>query len=351
MIVHMDDFGIYGTDESLMMQGVYGTVLYADLATDPVDGVSPCMQIEGSGTGAGYIQYVYPGAIQSDLGMAGRYYFSSLPSQSDTIPYLFQLLTDANAAILTVTVTTNGRLQFRNGGATGTVVATTTSPVIVPRSWQHLEFKATDVEVTSGCGLEIRSEGQTVLTVSGANIGSSQISSLRVGTQPDNTSAQRVYYFKDMVVWDTNGSANNDFLGSVIVTPLVLDGDDSLNWTPVGGATGTGILNNVPPVDAEYLEALDPPPAAFVANMTSLPDDVTSVKALQTYVRAQKIDGGDASLQVNLDSAGDIANGDDRPITTAPVYWCDVFETDPDTSAAWLPAAVNAVKIQIDRTT
>lgn len=349
-IVHMDDFGIYGTDEALMEQGVYGDILYADLATDPVDGVSPCMLIEANGTGTGYIRWIYPGAVQSSLGLAGRYYFPSLPTQSDTIPFLFKLTDGSNNAILTVTVTTTGRLQIRDGGSAGTVLATSTAPVIVTRSWQHLEFKATNVEISAGGAVEIRSEGVTVLSLSGASFGTAQIAGLEVGTDPDNTGAQRSFYFKDMVVWDTNGTSNTDFLGSVIVTPITIESDDSLNWTVVGGITGREVLTNIPPVTGEYIQAVNPPPAAYVANLTALPDDVTSVKAVMTYVRAQKVDGGDASLQVSMISGASTGNGANRPITTAPIYWTDIFSVDPATSAAWSVSAVNAAKLKINRT-
>ncbi len=69
-----------------------------------------------------------------------------------------------------------------------------------------------------------------------------------------------------------------------------------------------------------------------------------------TVVRAGKFDGGDGTLQNGLISAATPVNGSDRPITVSQTYWRDIFEEDPATVAPWLPAAVNLVQMQINRT-
>lgn len=102
--------------------------------------------------------------------------------------------------------------------------------------------------------------------------------------------------------------------------------------------------------DMSFLSAPNPPPLPYVGELTNLPPDVTSVRALITRVRAQKSDGGDGSLQTSLISGVDTANGTDRPITTALTYWSDIFELDPATGAPWTPVAADAAQLQINRT-
>lgn len=103
--------------------------------------------------------------------------------------------------------------------------------------------------------------------------------------------------------------------------------------------------------DMSFISADDTPPAPFVCELTNLPPDVTSVRGLQTRVRAAKTDGGDGSLQVSLISGGVPANGANRPITTTQTYWTDICEIDPNTGNLFTPLAVDAVQLQTSRTT
>ena len=82
----------------------------------------------------------------------------------------------------------------------------------------------------------------------------------------------------------------------------------------------------------------------------NLPPDITSVRGLMTLVRASNSDGGDGKLQTSLVSAGDLANGADRQITTAETYWYDISELNPDTGVAWTPANTDSANIRFNRT-
>ena len=110
------------------------------------------------------------------------------------------------------------------------------------------------------------------------------------------------------------------------------------------------MIDEQDPNDADFISAGDPPPSPAVFTVSNLPPDIVGVKALIPVVRARKIDGGDGNIQVGLTgTATDL--GADRPITTAFTYFWDVSELSPDTAAAWTPVEVDAVKLQIDRTT
>jgi hypothetical protein len=139
----------------------------------------------------------------------------------------------------------------------------------------------------------------------------------------------------------------------VLVKDLIPTADVNTNWNTTG-PNRFSILDNRPPNDAAFITAINPPPAAYVAELSNLPADVTSIRGLMTFVRAAKTDGGDGSLQIGLisDPLGVPATalGANRPITVAQTYWRDVFEQDPKTLAPWTPAAVDLVRLQINRT-
>lgn len=349
---HADNFSIYGGNDALLVNGVYAENYGNALTPDP-DGVSPgeVIRIGGGGAGASStagIRYVLS-ANNTKVGIMGRIWFASLPVGGAGTPIPLAWRNAGNGSIAVVTVETTGRMSFRLGDYASPVTEETTNPVITATGWYHVEAILDTVADT----FELRIEGIPVLTADTLAIADT-ISQIFIGTRVTNTSAVHPFYWKDMVVYNGDGTENNDFLGTCLVVGSEDTADVALNWTPSTGTTGSAILSNLPPNDAEYITAPNPPPAAYVCEMSDLPPDVTSVKGIMTFVRAAKTDGGDANLQIGVisDPTGVPATGlgANRPITIAQTYWRDWFETDPKTGDPWLPAAVNAVNMQIDRT-
>lgn len=339
--------GLYRTTTANMLNGLYAEVS-ATLIEDPDLGTTGNVTLY-SGTSTSILRKVLPASL-STIGFGFRIWMPSLPTSSPVgVPRLIQYRNTSNQDLLTITVETDGRISAYRGGTLGTLLGTSTSPALVANAWQSVEIKSF-LDAASGT-VEIRVEGIEVLNLTGQNTlgGTGPCTQIVQGKSGSNP-AVNPFYAKDWVVWDTAGSINNDFFGSVSVYSLLTDGDVSLNWTPSTGTTGWDLLNESPPDDADYISADDAPPAAAVMSLTNLPADVTSVRGLIAIARSMKTDGGDGNLQVSMVSNGTPGNGSDRPITTAFTYWFDVFETDPDTSAAWTPVAVDAANIQFDRT-
>lgn len=367
MIVHADNFSIYGSDTGLMTQGIYASANRCTLQDDP-DGISSGKVLRPSETGGNAPRQTWRynnqfGATNT-VGVAMRVWMDIVPPVND--PYSFIQIRDANNnPLLWLFPNADGSLSIQtlttDAGAGSWNVGhqqRTDIPVLTAKGWYHLELKFTNSGGGTG-SYEVRVEGQTVLEGTDVAV-RGDLPAIFSGGYYETT---QFYYFyiKDLVIWDGQGSRNNDFLGSVLVTNLKVDSDVSLNWTPSTGTTGYTILDNVPPNDAQYLSApysVEAPnfPAAYEGTLSSLPIETTSVKGVITYVRAAKSDGGDGSLQVGLvsnpeEGAPVEVDGADRPITVAQTYWRDIFEIDPATSSAWTPASVNDANIKINRTT
>lgn len=358
-LVHADNYSIYGTNAALMLNGIYAQNTQCSLATDP-DGLSggKVLQVAAGNFVDSGDRFVLP-TLQNTVGMAFRIWFNSLPTGSLANlnkPATFKDISETLLA--TIRVDATGRLNAYTGGS---LLGSTTNPVITANGWYHIEVKVTQGGPAAS-SIEVRVEGQTVLNLTGQTFtNNNQIAMVQHQNNTDGTGAHTGFYIKDSVVWNGSGSANNTFLGSVLVKNLTPTADASLNWTPSTGTDGYSILDNIPPNDAQYISAPynagGPPfyPNPYVGIMSDLPTETTSVKGVITFVRAAKSDGGDGSLQTGIisDPLGTPATGlgTDRPITVAQTYWRDVFELDPKTGAAWLPAAVNLARIQLNRTT
>lgn len=346
-ILFADDFMGYGTDSSLLLNGLWGTMAgEVEASPDPNDPAgTKCLHFSGVANGARRPFSV--GAV----GIAGTALRLWLPGLPGSIGAVIRYLDGASALQANLCITPTGAMQVYRGvvGHGGVLLADTEIPVLVANAFNHIEFK-TLCDAAVGT-VEARVNGIPVLSESGLNTGTAL--QLGLGSTDDWTSTPiRVDFIKDLVQWDGDGTHNNDFLGSVSVLGMTPDSDVSLGWTPSMGATGWNLLNLSPPNDGvDYLTAPYPPPDPSIFTLTDLPINVTSVRGMITQTRARKVDGGDGNLQSSLVSSGDSVDGSDRPITTAFTYYEDVFEDDPHTTAPWTPAAANAAEVKINRTT
>jgi hypothetical protein len=346
MLLHADNFDYYGTDTSLVDDGIYASTYGISLVDDP-DGISTPKVLLMAFTGdERAIRWVLPSS-QGTVGVGGRFYLASVPASNADIPSIIQFRDGSNTRIANVQVTPTGSIRVIN--PVGTSLGETPGPVVTAAAWYHIEAKWIG-GVSSDGSIEVRVEGISVLTIENITFSTDVCAQVACGCS-SGSSGQTNTYLKDLVVWDGSGTQNNDFLGSVLVYDLATTADVSFNWTSTG-ANGYSVLANNPPEDGvEYISADDSPPAASTFEFEDLPANIISVKGLITRVRAAKSDGGDGTLQVSLTSNGSDDAGADRAITVAQTYWSDVSELDPDTASAWTPSGVNDAILKIDRTT
>lgn len=341
---HLDfpsgQLGLYGTNSAFLLNGVYAEAdSRVSLVNDPDPSFSTngrVIRINETAFPSSTLRWVLP-ATNTKVGIGRRLWLSGLPVSGADLIDIMDWRNGANSIIASVFVDNTGRLV----GVAGATRVVSTNPVIVSNAWQHIE----GVMDTAAGTIEVRVEGVQRLLMTGLTLGGPIA---QIGFRCLIPSQQ---YLKDLSVWDGAGSYNNDFMGSIQVRELVPNADAALNWLTSAGTTGWDLLDESPPNDdTDYVYAVDPPPAASRFDLTNLPTDVTSVKGLIAVVRSRKTDGGDGNLQVGIRSGASTNLGANRAISTAYTYWTDTFETDPATGAPWLPSAVNAAQLQINRT-
>lgn len=345
MLQFMDNYSIYGGNTAFMLNGLYAEKTGITLEADP-DGTSTGSVLRMAFNGIDNSQTSWRrvlSSIQPTVGVALRLWLAALPTNNNAKTRHIDFRNSANTIIASLSVASTGAIMFNVNGT----VYTSPTPNITANGWWHIEAK-----YVHGAGalasFEVRVEGLPVLQQAG--VAAANFDVAQVAQSRDNISGDNQSYMKDLVVWDGSGTHNTDFIGSVLVYSLIPNSDVALNWTPSVGADGFSILDNSPPNDAQFITASTPPPAAYVAGLTNLPANITSVRGLMTVVRATKSDGGDASLQIGIVSVGSTSNGSDRPITVTPTWWTDIFETDPSTAAPFTPGAVDAADLEINRT-
>ena len=351
---HCDDFGSYGTTASFLTDGVYAEKPNVFLVADPdPSGSGTVVQIL-QGSSLANLRYVLQSGAVTTLGVGMRFYMPALPSDNTYRPSPITFCDANNVAQIELSVNTTGTLSVYRGDTSGTLIATSSAPVLTAAAWHHIEMKVLFSQTVGT--IEVRVDGVPVtgLVLTGQDTCATALvecSQIRLSIPAKIGGSPPVYYWRDLVVWNSSGTANNNFMGTVRVLRLVPTSDVALNWTPSTGSTGFDLIDEASPNDdTDYISAPSTLPAAYQAGLTNLPSDVTSVRALMSMVRMKKTDGGDGQVQVGIKATTNTDQGADRAITAAYAYWRDISELDPDTSAAWTPTAVDGAKLVINRT-
>jgi hypothetical protein len=358
MILFADNFREYASVTQLL-DGMYvqaGPTVGSpsiSLVTDP-DPLSEGYQVirlpkPGGGSSSSVwdrLRCVLPQAAGT-VGASFRLFIDGMPSVTAK-GWRITFSDSSNVTQVSARIETTGAIKFYNNDAT--LIAQTTVPVLVARAWNHVEIKISISDASGTIGLYVN--GVSKLSATGldtkGSASESTVSQIEHLVAMSDTTAGGYTYLKDLVYWDTSGSSNNDFLGDVSVVTLRPTADSSLTWTPSTGSTGWNLIDELPASDADYISTATT--GANVFDLEDLPPEYVGVKALVSIIRMNKNDGGTAKVQVGLLSGGDEDTGADRPVTSAPTFWYDISEQNPDTASAWTPTAVNAAQLRINRT-
>lgn len=365
-----DDFKTFGTGSvasgaggAYMLNGLYaemdngptgpGSGIGITDDPDPIADPSSVAVFMSSGNYDKVCRKVLDAGAKTTVGASIRVWMPRLPNAAAETIELFSWRDINNAAHLSLYVLTTGALAIARGGYGGTVLGTSTAAVLTANAWHHVEAKVTINDTTGAT--EVRVNGTVVagLTLTGQDTADTAVVScyqIAVVKKGYVTSNGVTFYFRDMVIWDTAGSYNNNFFGPCMVERRTVVSDVSFNWSASTGSTGYNLLDEAGPNDADYISATVAQTTQCEFGVEDLPADVTSVRGMILLGRMWASDGGDCKVQMGVKSAGDQGLGTDRQITTAPTYWFDVVETSPDTGVPFTPTEFNAMTLTVDRT-
>lgn len=121
----------------------------------------------------------------------------------------------------------------------------------------------------------------------------------------------------------------------------------------VGGAAGNSITTNESSVGAwnanTLTNGMDIPNPTSVG-FTDIPEDIINVRSIMIISKAWKSDGGSAKLNTAIVGMGGSSSSNGvRNLSTSPIYYTDVFETDPDSGGVMTPASIAKMKVRFNR--
>jgi len=155
--------------------------------------------------------------------------------------------------------------------------------------------------------------------------------------------------YDDFYIMDDTGSAPyNDFLAEPIrVETLLTAANDSVSWAPLSGTNESNVDDTAVDSDSTYNSTSSPGDIDTFTHavLSNTPD---TIYACKVDVWARKEDVSNKTLRSKLISGGTTQDGTTSALQmryTVAYNNADILLQDPDTSADWDEAGVNATKI------
>ena len=150
------------------------------------------------------------------------------------------------------------------------------------------------------------------------------------------------------MVWDTSGSGMIGYTGpSRIETITPNAAGDVSGLTPTSGANYTTVNETVPNFDTNYVESAIAT-TIDLYNYTTLSVTPASIKGVMVKTFAKNADVGSKTFRAKASSSAVIANGATQTLTVAYKQFTEFFPVDPNTSAAWTKAGIDAAQFGVE---
>lgn len=213
--------------------------------------------------------------------------------------------------------------------------------------WGHLAVKVV-FHATAG-SITWQVNGVEVATSTGLDTGTAPTT---ISPQWGNTTTNDVDYWDvdDIYVANGDGAFGNDFLGEAVVSAHMPSGNG--NSSGMTGSDGNQVDNHLlvdnnaatPPAATEYVGSATEGHKDTYA-MDDLVSTAVEVHAVETAVYAIKSDGFPKFMRPVLRSGS--VDYVAASVALSETVWgiFDMWEQDPNTSAQWTPANVNAMEV------
>lgn len=227
---------------------------------------------------------------------------------------------------------------------TGTLVGTTAPNQIFAGSFSWIEAKATGNSAGAGTGIvEVRINGVQKLIINGINLPNA-FAFVNPGGNNNNGGA---FIFDDWIVWDTNGTKNNDFMGDRRLFLSLPNANGVPQDFTASAGSAFDCVNNAPAVDTTFIQGA----AGNVSEFSKAGVGIGSndIAAMVICGRMLKSDAGVASGRLGVDSNGNIVNSPELFPGTTGAWFQQIQELDPNGNIPWARSAYDNANIVITR--
>lgn len=303
---------------------------------------SNSMYLDASGSNGSCFKSVSPTSTTTG-GVGFAFYTTSLFSSATGGPHPIVGVWESGTNHIGLMLNTSGYLTlYRNT----TTLSQTTSAALTPNTFYYIEFKWT---ISDSVGTaEVKFNGTTVMNATGLdtrNGGTGVWNSIGFYNGSNNTSLN--VYLDDVVIWDTSGSSNNDFLGPIRVVTILPDGaGNSSDFTPSAGLNYQNVDETSTDGDTTYNSETTP---GDHDTYTFGAVGVTgTVRGVQTNLMVRSDGAGAETIRPKIRIGTTDYNGTTVGISTSYTDSREVFQTSPATATAWTVTEIDGAEFGIE---
>jgi hypothetical protein len=371
-----DGFDHYG-DSTKMLDGSYAHAGVSVSSSQFVTGTHSMYLsgFDGSSATTG-LRKVLP-TSKDTLGAAGRFYFNGLPSTNYCCAIFDFFTSSPQRSQVTCFFDANGSLRFVRGvdysfnaaiiNDTNYTPIAVTDPILTANAFNHIEVQIHIHDTEGWIRVAVNGVHRFLATELDTKYDSSNIVSVAQHNAfygNANTTSNRDFYMDDYYIYDFEGDSGVDtdfcpivdgngiatnYIGELQVWPLWANADTAeADWLKSEGSDGYALIDENNPDDTDYIysDAVDD---LSEFELTDLPVEITYIRGLGIHSRLSKSDSGAAMVKVGMKSDAATEDSADTTITTIPTYWRHTFDVDPDSSARWTRASLNAAWLRLIR--
>jgi len=215
------------------------------------------------------------------------------------------------------------------------------------KTWHYVEIKWNCVNSIGANTFQLRVDGELILNVPTSTDCQNASTS---GVDKINIQGPCTYgYFNDVYICDLTGSQWNDFQGDISIDVLYPDGNGTTNDFTGSDADSTDNYLHVddatPDDDSTYSESSTVTDVdLYDFDNSETPDTVLAV-AVDCFCKMD--DAGPKSGKIIAYINSSTYEGDTFSLTTGYVYETQLWELNPDDSAAWVAADIDGAEFGV----
>ena len=371
-VLYMDGFDHYYTTGDSMTEGTKLRSVCPNIWSDPIgtsnnghgnmasmSGLSsPGLKLRWiSGTGGGYRCRLPKAPVSGETWIVGFHmYLNNLPAttsnpstnerQTGNIVYW---ALGSGLPLIGLHINNSAQLELKSGvAAAPTGVRATSTNTVAATTLYYVELKI-NFHASTGT-MEVRVNGAVWATASSLNTMTSSMEYLYFcGDGASGYTDNGTVQIDNLVVMDSNGSYNNDYLGERKIQTIFPDADASPEqWTLSTGSDSYALVDNVPYTSAGLTaSAIDDTTAM---ELPSLPSPGFGINAIQINTIGQKTEAGPSQYHQGIRlSGGEYWGSSISPALNTPNQFFTIYEKNPLTAADWTPAEIAGAQAIIEK--
>jgi hypothetical protein len=266
--------------------------------------------------------------------------FDSTPDNNNDALVQFY---DGATGQFAITVDGSDNLVIRGGAYNGSIIETSSVPLVKDEVFHYYEVKV-KFHATTGT-VEIRKDGSTIYSTTNVDTDSAvtgKATRFYIGTVHNSSGVGST--LDNLYVLDGSGSFNNDFLGFTKVIYRQPTADTAQkDFTPDSGTVHYDRVDELTYDTTTWLESTTTNHADLFG-MEDLDNNTLTVHGVQGFLEAISADAGTRSVRQLLKSGTTTSSGSTHSLSASYDSYLNLWEVDPDTSTQWVGTDVDGLE-------